>query len=89
MNNVSITNYADFANWHNLNHGSAYLTPAFDAIKVDFKRMGKTYDSEKGLFYFFTGQFHPTPFVRIDVPWTEVAKHYEGMYSDFARYGCD
>lgn len=85
MNNV--TNYASFAEWHNLNHGSAYLTPSFDAIVSDFKFLGRKFDTEKNVFFYFTGQFHSTPNVRVDVDWREVAIRYDNMYSDFARYG--
>jgi len=85
MNNI--TNYASFAEWHNLNHGSAYLTPSFDAIVTDLKFLGRTFDTEKNVFFYFTGQFHPTPNVRVDVDWKEVAMRYDSMYSDFARYG--
>jgi acyl carrier protein phosphodiesterase len=85
MNNV--TNYASFAEWHNLNYGSAYRTPSFDAIVRDMKFLDRQYDEAAGRFFYFTGQFHVTPNVRIDLTWEEVAMRYDNMYSNFSRYG--
>jgi hypothetical protein len=85
MNNV--TNYASFAEWHNLHHGSAYRTPSFDAVMVDMKGLGRQFDVEKGTFYFFMGTFAPVPGLRMELTWKEVAMRYDSMYSDFARYG--
>jgi hypothetical protein len=85
MNNV--TNYASFAEWHNLNYGTAYLTPSLDAIKMDLDRLQQKYDDVVNVFYYYTGQFHQTPNVRVDLTWKEVASRYDHMYSDFAHYG--
>ena len=85
MNNV--TNYASFAEWHNLNYRSAYLTPSFDAVVTDMRGLGRQFDDNAGVFYFFLGQFSPTPGLRVNLTWKEVAMRYDSMYSDFARYG--
>lgn len=85
MNNV--TNYASFAEWHNLNHGSAYLAPSFDAVVRDMKFLGRELDLSTDSFFYFTGQYHSTPNTRVELTWKEVAMRYDNMYSDFSRYG--
>ena len=85
MNNV--TDYASFTEWHNLNHGSAYRTPSFDAIVRDMKFLDRQFDEAANRFFYFTGQFHATPNTRVELTWKEVAMRYDSMYSDFSRYG--
>lgn len=84
---IHVTDYASFTLWHETAHGSAYRTPSFDSVVRDMKFIERRFDNEKNVFFYFTGQFHSTPDVRVDVNWAGVAERYDNMYSDFSRYG--
>lgn len=86
-----INSYEEFKSYQDKTNPE-YLTPTFASVLRE--RTSSTYkqawDSEKGVFYGFYGQFHKTlAFQRYDVTWQEISDGYDRMYRDFAQYGTE
>lgn len=85
-----IKNYSDFSKWHETNFGRAYVTPTFADVVARLTTgfpYGYSYDSEADVFWYAMGEFATNPGERKNVTWADVAKRYDSMYNDFARYG--